>query len=509
VTDVDYEVNINNKNRIFHVNCTMINNTEDCDDNEIHTVSSGQESYRDVKLGHMPDDIKTRISQLLLDFCDVLSAIPGKTTAIEHEINLTSERPIKLQPYNIPLHYREQVQAKIKDLLKSGISEPSDSSYAAPIVLVKKKNDEVRLCVEYRQLNKVTILDADSVPNQEELFIKIAQAKYFSKFDLSKGYWQIPIKESSKKFTAFVTPFGLYHWNFMSFGLINAPATFNRLMRRVLASNNDTVAYLDDICLFSKNWDEHITGLQALFTALKNNGLTARPSKVEIGMTEIQFLGHMISYQTVKPVGETLKHILDIKIPKSLKEVRSLIGLCNYYRKFIPNFASLVHPITELTRKKGRYKGIEWTKECDDTLHSIKTLFAEQPILRLPDLGRPFLLATDASAFGIGACLMQEVDTHLHPVVYVSRKLSESEKNYATIEKECLAIVWAVTKLSKYLSGTRFTLLTDKSTLVALENKKLHNARLTRWALILQDYRFDIVHIPGAQNVIADALSRN
>lgn len=533
ITKVDYEVDVNGKSKIFHVNilssfnirppdleetehtasisCAMIHEDNDEDEREIHTLPSDNESYKDVKLGPMTPEIQNEITNILLEYQDTLSAAPGKTSSIEHDIKLTSEKPIKLQPYSLPLHYRDKVQDEINDLINAGIIETSDSPYAAPIVLAKKKNGEVRLCINYIQLNKITIPDAEPMPNQEELFVKISQAKIFSKFDLSRGYWQIPIKESAKKYTAFITPFGLYHWNFMSFGLINAPATFNRLMRKVLNNNPDTVAYLDDICLFSNNWADHIKGLKSLLESLKLHGLTARPSKIEIGMEKITFLGHVISHQLVKPVGETVQRILDLQIPKTKKDVRSLLGLCNYYRKFIPNFASLLHPITELTKTKGPGVGktIHWTKECDDALNSVKTCFAQQPILRLPDINKSFTLTTDASSRGIGACLMQEVDGHLHPVLYVSRKLSPAEKNYAIIEKECLAIVWAVTKLSKYLLGAPFTLMTDHSPLVALDRKKLSNAKLTRWSLILQDFIFNIVYIPGVQNKIADTLSRS
>ena len=539
-TDVDYEIEMKGKKKIFHVNilspftirpedfqgqepaiinCAIIADQENSTDshNPIYTFPTGHESWEDIKIGNLPTQAKQHVMTILRKFKDILSSKPGKTETISHDIRLIQDKPIKLAPYNIPLHHREQVQQEINELLESGIISHSESPYAAPIVLVKKKDGGIRLCIDYRYLNNITVPDAEPMPNPEELFARLCQAKYFTKLDLSRGYWQIPIKEDVRHLTAFITPFGLFQWNYMSFGLMNAPATFNRLMRKVLHGRDDVISYLDDICLFHATWDEHVKAVESLLQLLQTHGLTARPSKVEVGMEEIQFLGHTISQGQQQPIQDTVNRILQLQIPKTMREVRSLIGLCSYYRKFIHNFATIVEPLTNLTRTNidnnqkttVKNKKLVWTESCDRALAQVKATFMSEPILKLPDTNKLFTLATDASSVGIGACLMQEFDGDLHPVMYISRKLTPAEKNYAVIERECLAVVWAVQKLSRYLAGAHFELHTDHAPLRALNQKKLSNARLIRWALSLQDYQFTVIPIPGRQNRLADILSRN
>ena len=342
ISNVDYEIDFKGKRKIFHINilsafgirpadlditgtpeiihCALIHE-EDEEDTlcDMYTPTRGNEDWRDVKIGEAPHVIKQQIKTTLESFKDTLSPTPGKTSTIVHDIQLTSSEPIKLQQYNIPLHYRDDLHKEITELLEEGIIERSESPYAAPIVLAKKKNGEIRLCIDYRHLNKITIADAEPMPIFEDLLVRLTHAKYFTKLDLSRGYWQIPIREEAKPYTAFITPFGLFQWNYMSFGLMNAPATFNRLMRKVLAGRDDVISYLDDICMFHATWEEHIAGLRSLLALLKQHGLTARPSKVEVGMTEIQFLGHMISQGQMKPVQDTVQRILDIQVPKTKK----------------------------------------------------------------------------------------------------------------------------------------------------------------------------------------------
>ena len=221
-------------------------------------MSNKDENWQDVKVRETSQEIKHEIDGILQDYQDVLTSKPGKTDIVKHEIKITSQQPIKLAPYSELLHRRDAVKREIEDLLELGIIEESNSPYAAPIVLVKKGSGDIRLCVDYSQLNRVTIPDAEPMPNQEDLFIKLSQAKIFSKLDMSRGYFQIGLEENSKHLTAFITPYVLYQYNFLSFGLVNAPATFNRMMRKLLQGRNDVISYLDDVLIFHDTWTEHI-----------------------------------------------------------------------------------------------------------------------------------------------------------------------------------------------------------------------------------------------------------
>ena len=278
-------------------------------------------------------------------------------------------------------------------------------------------------------------------------------------------------------------------------------------MRRLFGHCADVVTYLDDICLFHQGWEEHLKRLQEVLQTLRRNGLTVRPSKVEIGCTTISFLGYVIGPQTLRTNKDIVQKIMNLSIPQTKKQVRSLLGLCSFYRRFLSNFAEVVKPLTNLT-KKGSPQKVQWTKDCNTALEYIKMAFSSEPILKLPDMVKPFTLTTDASASGIGGCLLQEHDGMLHPVLYVSRQLLPAESRYSTIEQECLAVVWCITKLSRYLLGRSFTLRTDHSPLSYLNSRRSVNGRVARWGLILQDYAFTIEHVSGRMNAVADVLSR-
>ena len=412
-----------------------------------------------------------------------------------------------MKQYPVPIHFEKELKKEIDELLLMGMIEPSDSPYASPMVLIRKKDGTLRLCVDYRKLNKITQFDAYPMGHMEVMFTKLANARIFTKLDMSKGYYQISLTDRSKPFTSFITPFGLFQWNVMSFGLVNAPATFNRMMNTLFGHRDDVIFYLDDICIFSNSWEEHLKSSKDIFQILRDNNLTIKPTKIEIGLEEITFLGHKIAGNSIKPLDETVSRILNIQIPKTKKEVRSVLGLCNFYRKFIPNFANITDPLTKLI-KKGEPNKIKWSEECNRALELIQKVFSNKPILRIPDVNKPFVLCTDASNTAVAGCLAQEYNGILHPVQYISRKLRKGELRYATVEKEGLAIVWSIIKFDRYLLGVHFTLCTDHAPLAFITSKKLKNGRVDRWSLILQDYNFTVQTIPGKQNIVADCLSR-
>ncbi|XP_071115973.1 uncharacterized protein [Haliotis cracherodii] len=349
--------------------------------------------------------------------------------------------------------------------------------------------------------------DAEPIPLADSVFARLRHCKYLTKIDVSKAYWQIPMEESSKELTAFITPDGLYQWKVMPFGVVNAPAVFSRLMRQVLHSIPNTDNYIDDIIEGTEEWSPHVVSLRDIFTRLRQFHLTARPSKVKIGYKQLEFLGHRVGSGLIQPEGKNVEKILNVERPQTKKQVRALLGLTGYYRKFIPNYAAIAVPLTDLT-KKGKSNKVVWTESQELAFTTLKTHMSSFPILKLPDLEKTFLVRSDASDVGIGAVLLQEQEGERFPIMYVSRKLAERERAYSTIEKECLAIVWAIQKLERYLYGREFILETDHQPLVWMTKAKLTNGRVMRWALTLQPYRFLIRAIKGIENVGADLLSR-
>jgi hypothetical protein len=335
----------------------------------------------------------------------------------------------------------------------------------------------------------------------------LSKAKYFAKIDLTKGYWQIPVEPTDKHKTAFQTPLGLYQWTKMPFGLQNAPATFARMMRQLNLYENDAVSFFDDILIGVENVERLNLRLREVLSKLRSFGLTVRPSKMYVGFTELDFLGHVVCSGFLKPQSDKIRKILSIPVPKSKKQVRSLLGLIGYYRRYIPNFASITAPLTDLTRCPEK-RVIKWNQECQQALERIQAMLSSEPILLLPDISEPFTVRTDASSYGLGAVLLQEKSGILHPVMYSSKKLLDCQRRYSTIERECLAIVWALTKFSRYLVGRAFTLQTDHRPLTFLQSSKTKNNRLLRWALMLQEYKFVVQPISGQCNTIADLLSR-
>lgn len=403
---------------------------------------------------------------------------------------------------------REMVNQEIDAMLKADIIEPSTAAYASPIVVVRKPDQTLRICCDFRSLNKATIFDPEPMPQAEEIFAELSGCQYFSKFDLSKGYWQVPMKFEDRDLTTFVTHRGLFRFKVMPFGLVNAPASFSRMMRRLIDGLSNTHNYLDDVLVHTSAWERHLYSVRDFLERVRQANLSVRPSKCFLGYQTITFLGHQLSPQGVEPTAEMINKVRDAPAPKTKKQLRSLLGLVNYYRSFVPNFAAIAVPLTDLTRK-GAPNQIEWGPAQERAFQTLKSVICNPPVLRLANLAQPFILQTDASSVGVGAILLQEEDSVKHPVAFASKKLLPREQNYSTIEREALAIVWGIQKFKNYLYGQHFILETDHHPLQYLSKAKFSNGRLMRWALALQPYRFTVRAIKGSQNVGADFLSRH
>ena len=445
--------------------------------------------------------------ELFNEYNDIFSDIPGKTNLITHRIKLIDEEPVASRPYPLPYAMREDLKAEIQQMKELGVIRESDSAYASPIVIVKKKDGTNRICVDYRKLNCLTVGDPEPMVTAESLFQKLAKAKFFSKIDLSKGYWQFPVAEEDISKTAFVTPDGKYEFLRMPFGMKNSGATLVRGLRKLLNGLKNVDSYIDDIIIYTEDWDTHLNILKKLFQRLKDAQLTARPSKCVFGANSVEFLGHQLQQNWVMPNEDNLNKIRDAKRPTTKKEVRSFFGLLNYYRDFIPSFAAVAAPLSDLTRK-GMPNKIIWGEAQEKAFLALQAALLKRPILKLPNHAKDFILRTDASNVGLGAALMQECNGKLHPVAFASKKLTSAESKYSTLEKECLAVVWGINKFRLFLAGKPFVLQTDHQPLAYLNKTKYQNDRVMRWALALQSYDFHVQDIAGKNNLMADYLSR-
>ena len=426
---------------------------EGMDDSPIPTLPtpvSSVQSKEDIFCIQFPHDIdpgqKNALLSLFSDFSHLFTSDPGCFSGpVKVQIDLSSDVPVRRRHYDLPFASKQVVESEIKSMLELGIIEPSRSNYASPVVLVQKKDGSCRFCIDYRALNKITVFDAEPIPDVEELFVSLADKHFFTKIDLSKGYWQILVQPEDRPKTAFSTHLGLFQFVRMPFGLVSAPAVFARMMRCLELQHHSAQSFFDDILVASKVFKEHLVHLRGVLEKLQSFHLTARPSKVKAGFVCLEFLGHMVGEGFLAPVQDKIDKIVQIPTPTTKKQVRSLLGLLSFYRRYVPNFAALTAPLSDLTKDKASStKAVAWTPVCDEALKSIQRILSSSPVLLLPKLDRAFFLRTDASSTGIGAVLLQEEEDVFHPVSFASRKLLDRERNYSTIERECLAIVWSV-----------------------------------------------------------------
>lgn len=516
---VTYVVNMRSRRRTFHVNMLrkwhqpsessyLIQESDSNDEGVPTWKDSTQESQPSIS-NHLSESQRADLQRLLTEYADILVCEPGRTNLAEHDIITDSAQPVKQAPYRLPHAYRSLVKADLEDMQRSGIIEPSTSEWASPIVLVKKKDGTMRMCVDFRRLNAVSRADAYPMPRIDEMIDRLGTSKYITTLDLTRGYWQVPVKPDARPKTAFTTPFGLFQFRVMPFGLHGAPATFQRMMDKLLRGLEEfSAAYIDDLIIFSSNWEEHLQQIRTVFGRLRAAGLTVKPAKCQFGMSECIYLGHVVGNGVIRPDPEKLAAVKMFPTPTTKKQVRAFLGLTGYYRKFIPKYAAIATPLTDLTRKNAPTQA-PWDAECDRAFNRLKEILCGDPVLRSPDFEKQFVVQTDASNRGVAAVLSQRDDKgEDHPVAFFSRKLLPREVQYSTIEKECLAIKLGVQAFRVYLIGRPFVIQTDHRSLTWLDKLKDNNARLTRWSLFLQPYNYTVEHRAGKANGNADALSR-
>lgn len=442
---------------------------------------------------------------------DTTSPSIMKTNNVTHRIPIQPyHQPIQSYPYRKSMMETQLINDQVKDMLGNRIVRPSSSPWSSPVVIIKKKDGSPRFCVDYRRLNLITERDLYPLPRIDDIIDRLTGSQYFSTLDLKAGYWQVPIDEEDKKKTAFVTTDGLFEFNVLPFGLSNAPATFQRIINSVLGTLrwDISLVYLDDIIVYSSSFAKHVQHLDLVFDALAKANVKLNISKCTIARKQLDYLGFRITQHGVKPTTTNVKKTIDFPTPTSAKAAHSFIQMTQFYRKFIQDFASIAAPFNIFKNKNAKF---EWTDACQRSFDILKQKLSQYPLLAFFD-GKSKLklkINTDASNAGIGGVLHQiSPEGRLHPIQYLSRSLSKREQKYSVIEKECLAMVWCVTKLRPYLYGRQFTLVTDHHPLCWLNKQSSKNGRLDRWSLQLQEYTFDIKHTSGPSNCVADCLSR-
>ena len=466
------------------------------------------------------EPLPPRVSALMADFPKVFEEAEGveKDPPVRHPIRLQDgARPSHVKPYRFSETQKNEMREQVSLLLHKGWIRPSLSPWGAPVLLVPKKDGTWRFCVDFRNLNAVTVRDSFPLPRIDDLLHKVGQASVFSKMDMQSGFHQVPMEGDSIETTAFSLPEAVegsshFEWIVMPFGLMNAPSTFQRLVSKVLVGcETFTAAYIDDILIFSRDEGEHEQHLKCVLQCLARHNLRVKLKKCSFFQQEIPFLGHVLSQGCVKVEPEKIEALQRWKRPlTTVKQVRQFLGLASYYRMFVPGFATLVAPLSHMTRKDAR---VVWTPEAQDAVDRVIHALQHAPALCTWDPAKPARVTTDASLVGVGALLEQyyETDSQWKPVAYWSRKLLPPQTRYHATDREWLAVVMAVTQVWWFwLCDRDFVLRTDHAPLrYLLQNPSPHlSHRQARWVEKMQPYRFEFVHMKGETNKVADALSR-
>ena len=461
-----------------------------------------------TKLSHLPSVQRKELAEVITQYREVFPDVPSKTNLIEHDVDVGDSAPIKQHPYRVSPMKKELLDKEVQYMLKNDIIEESQSNWSSPCILVPKHDGGFRFCTDFRKVNDKTKSDSFPIPRIADCIDQIGNAKFVSTFDMLKGYWQVPLTQRAREISAFVTPSGLYQYKVMPFGMKNAPATFQRMVNKLVRDIDGCEGYIDDVVIFSDNWSDHIRQIKRFFQIMREAKLTINLMKSEFGKATVKYLGHIVGQGQVRPLDAKIQTIVKFPIPTSRKELARFLGMAGYYRNFCLNFSDIAAPLTNLLSKRVKFV---WTDDCQLAFDKVKLLLQKSPVLKSPDYEKPFKLIIDSSDVGTGSVLVQEASDGLdHPVSYFSKKFLKYQKNYSVVEKETLGLVLALEHFDVYLGSTPFKIkvYTDHNPLTFLKTMKNKNQRLVRWSLALQEYNLEIQHIPGSENVVADALSR-
>lgn len=496
-------INYRNAPRNFFA-CNLVENSE-----QIHLVTPF-------------DSLSTEQRELASSVVDKFSDIStekaglGRTTLIEHVIDTGDAAPIKARQYPLSPDKKEALYNELDRMLSLDVVSPSESPWNNPVLLVPKQNNEWRFCLDSRKLNAVTKCDSYAIPYIPQILDSLKEARFLSSIDLSSSFWQVPLHVDSQEKTTFTVPGrGSFKFKVMPFGLCGAPARQQRLMDMLINENfcsdiehGKVFCYIDDIVICSDDFNTHLVLLNRVLEKLKMANLTINMEKCKFFRRSLKYLGYVVDEHGLRTDPEKVASILEFRTPTSAHDVKVFLGICSWYRRFIRNFSTIAAPLNRLTSKGKKAPAFRWSEEAEDSFNKLKDALVSAPILAVPDFGKPFVVHCDASAYGLGGMLSQDIDGREHPIAYVSRSLNKAEQNYSATEREALAVIFAVEKFQAYLGSKKFKVVTDHSSLkwfLKLENP---SGRLARWGCRLSQYNFEVEHRRGTDNVVPDALSR-
>lgn len=501
---------------------------------ESDVESSGKLTPSSFNFGDspVPKEWKERLVTKMMERNEVFSLHEfdvGCSKSTQHTIKTTDDKPFRERSRRLPPADVEALRQHLSQLKNAGVITESRSPYASPIVVVRKKNGKMRMCVDFRTLNRRTVPDQYTVPRIEDALACLSGSKWFSVLDLRSGYYQVPMSDSDKEKTAFICPAGFFQFERMPQGVTGAPATFQRIMEQTVGDMNllEVLVYLDDLIVFGATLEEHETRLLKVLDRLRDEGLKLSLDKCQFCQPSVTYVGHIISQDGVSTDPKKTEAVTTWPRPNTVTALRSFLGFCGYYRRFVKDYSKVAHPLNQLlsgyppAAKKSRGKqentylnpsepfGSRWDDKCEAAFEELKQRLTQAPVLAFANPQLPYVLHVDASREGLGGVLYQDQGEGLRPVAFVSRSLTPSEKNYPAHKLEFLALKWAVVdKLHDYLYGTMFEVRTDNNPLTYVLTSAKLDATGHRWLAALSTYNFSLKYRSGAQNIDADALSR-
>ncbi len=491
-----------------HIQHNLVNNKHDHLQIYVATIIPHDTDKHNKSDGNFSKLVSDTLQHEYADLFGEMSDLPPHRVGVDHTIPIIDgAQPVNRPPHRLSAEHNDELNRQIDELMKLGCIRPSQSPYASPIIFVRKKDGTTRMCIDYRALNNITIKNRYPLPHTDDLMSRLVHAKYLTKLDSRSGYHQIRMADSDIHKTAFTCRYGSFEYLVMPFGLCNAPATFMSMMHQVLHDYIDkcVIVFLDDILIYSETQEQHLQHVRDIFNTLRQAQLYVKLSKYEFGLTETEFLGHIVGNGGIRMSPSKVDTIHKWPIPQSVTDVRSFLGMCNYYRKFVRNYSIIAKPLFELLRNNTTFK---WSTDTQNAFDTLKRCMSAEPVLVLPDHNKEWYVFTDASGYGIDGVLCQQYDTSYKPIMFESHKLSDTELNWSTHDNEMYAIIYTLQQCRPYIESKRVTVITDHNSLIYMHKQPKLSAKQARWNEYLALFDVHILYKSGRPNVVADALLR-